>query len=34
MTTEYSPHDYAMEAAFFADMERKKRQRGKGGPLV
>ena len=23
MTTEYSPHDYAMEAAFFADMERK-----------
>ena len=33
MTYEYSPHDYAMDAAFFADMERKNGNEEKAAPL-
>ena len=33
MTIEYGPHEYAMEAAFFADMERKRGNEEKAVPL-
>ena len=33
MTDKYSPHDYAMEAAFFADLERKRGNEEEAVPL-
>ena len=33
MSDEYTPHDYAMEAAFFADQERKAGNEQKATPL-
>ena len=33
MTIEYGPHEYAMEAAFFADAERKRGNEEKAVPL-
>ena len=33
MSTEFGPHDYAMEAAFFADLERKRGNEEKAAPL-
>ena len=33
MTYEYDDHDYAMEAAFFADMERKRGNEDQAQPL-